>query len=334
MKNLVGWTAGVAVAVIGAACADVGSTPSADAAGSLAAFESVPAGFSATSSSFDAAGDLDDAFQPRRGDGSSDDDPLDNDRRGGRGPGRGAREEEGGERGEHRGRGDRFGFLMGGGIGPEFLGEIGFGPGRGRGPFHIDSVGSSCVFASSTGVVTCGPITRGGLTLRATAQITMADGTAQSKIDAATSTVVLTSEVSGSKTHRDAATSEVAHRSTRTITGLAAGSTERTVDGTSVGTETTTGTTDEGAFTAIRTVNDTTSGIRIPLADGRPTVPSAGRVSRNMKATVTVGGATTSHTRSEVVTYDGSATAVLVITQDGTTKNCSLPLPRGRLVCQ
>jgi hypothetical protein len=331
MKNLFRLTAAVAVVVTGAACADVGSTPSADAAGAVAAFESVPAGFSATSSSFDAAGDLDDAFQPHRGDGSFDDDSLDNDRRGGRGPGaRGGRE----DRGEHRGRGDGFGFLMGGGIGPEFLGEIGFGPGRGRGPFHVDSVGSSCVFASSTGIVTCGPVTRGGLTLTATAQITTVDGTAQARIDNTTDKVVLTSEVAGTKTHRDSATSEVAHKSTRTITGLADGATERTVDGTSDGTETTTGTTDAGAFTAIRTVNDTTAGIRIPLVDGRPTFPSAGRVSRNMKVTVTVGGATTSHARSEIVTYDGTATATVVITQDGVAKNCTLPLPRGQLTCQ
>jgi hypothetical protein len=30
-----------------------------------------------------------------------------------------------------------------------------------------------------------------------------------------------------------------------------------------------------------------------------------------------------------VVTYDGSRTASIVITQDGETTTCSLPLPRG-----
>jgi hypothetical protein len=198
----------------------------------------------------------------------------------------------------------------------------------------VDSVGTSCVFSSSTGIVTCGPITRGGLTITATAQITTASGAAQGKIDSTTNKVVLASEVSGTKTRRDSVTSEVAHKSTRTITGLAAGSTQRTVDGTSVGTERTTGTTDAGAFSALRTVNDTTAGIIIPLADGRPTYPSAGRVSRNMTVAVTVDGATTTHSRSEVVTYDGSATAKVVITQDGTAKNCTLPLPRGRMTCE
>jgi hypothetical protein len=325
MNNILRLSAGTAVALVAAACADFG-TQSADVAGAVAAFQSVPAGFSATSNSFDSAGDLNEAFHPHRGDGSFADFGG-NQHRGGRGPGRGDD-----RRGP--GRGDAFGFLMGGGIGREFLGEIGFGPDKGRGPFHVDSVGTSCVFSSATGIVTCGPITRGGLTIMATAQITKTDGTAQTKIDSTTNKVVLTSEVSGTKTRRDSAVSEVAHKSTRTISGLAAGSTQRTVDGTSVGSEKTTGTTDAGAFEAIRTVNDTTAGIVISLVDGRPTYPSTGRVSRNMTATITVAGVTTSHSRSEVVTYNGTATATVVITQDGVAKNCALPLPRGKLVCQ
>lgn len=327
MRNILRLSAGAAVAVIAAACADLGSSPSADVAGAVAAFQSVPAGFSATSNSFDATGDLDEPFHPHRGDGSFDDDFGGSERRGGRGPG--GRDDHGG-----RGRPDRFGFLMGGGIGPEFLGEIGFGPGRGRGPFRVDSVGTSCVFSSSTGIVTCGPITRGGLTITATAQITTASGAAQAKIDSTTDKVILTSEVSGTKTRRDSATSEVAHKSTRTITGLAAGSARRTVSGTSVGTEKTTGTTDAGAFTALRTVNDTTAGIVVPLVNGRPTYPSAGRVSRNMSVAVTIDGTTTTHSRGEIVTYDGTATAKVVITQDGASKSCTLPLPRGRLACE
>lgn len=324
MNRFLRLTTGAAAAILGGACADFGSAPTADVAGALAAFESVPAGFGSTSSSFDAAGDLGDAFHPHRGDGFGDSLAAKQHGRN-RGP-------DGRQHGP--GRRDGFGFLMGGGIGREFLGEIGFGPGKGRGPFRVDSVGSSCVFASSTGVVTCGPITRGGLTILATATITTAAGTAQSKIDDLTSKVVLTSEVSGTKTRRDSATSTLAHGSNRTITGLEAGSTQRTVDGVSVGTERTAGTTDAGAFEALRTVNDTTTGIIIPLVDGKPTYPSAGRVSRNMSVTVTVEGTTTTRTRREVVTYDGSATAAVVITQDGTTKNCTLPLPRGRLACQ
>jgi hypothetical protein len=37
--------------------------------------------------------------------------------------------------------------------------------------------------------------------------------------------------------------------------------------------------------------------------------------------------------RREVVEYDGSTTAKVTITQDGTTRNCTLSLPRGRPNC-
>jgi hypothetical protein len=326
MKSVLRVAFGGAAALVGIACADLGTRPS--VTGSLAAFESVPAGFSSTNSTFAAEGDLGDAFQPHRGDGSFDDHGrgeagLGGDRRGPGGPG-----------GRGPGRGDGFGFLMGGGLGPEFFGGIGFGPGFGRGPFHADSVGSSCVFASSTGIVTCGPVTKRGLTVLVTAAIKTADGVAQAKIDSLTNSVRAHSEVSGTITHRDSATSTINHKSDRVVTGLAIGSTRRTVDGTAVGTETTTGTTDAGGFTAIRTVNDTTTGIIIPLVTGKPTYPTAGRVSRNMASAITVDGATTTHSRGEVVTYDGSATATVVITQDGATKNCTMALPRGKLVCQ
>jgi hypothetical protein len=321
MKTILRVAAGATV-LLGAACAEMG-TSSESLSGALAAFESVPAGFSSTSSTFAPEGDLGDAFHPRRGDGSFD--------------ARGKRPGGPGDRGPGHDRGpkrDGFGFLMGGGLGREFFGGIGFGPGLGRGPFHFDSVGSSCVFAGSTGIVTCGPITKRGLTILVTAAIKTADGVAQAKVDSLTNSVRLSSEVSGTITRRDSATSTINHKSARTVTGLAKGSTQRTVDGTAVGTETTTGTTDAGAFSALRLVNDTTSGIIVPITDGRPTYPIAGRVSRNMSVAVTVAGSTTTHTRSEVVTYDGSATATVVITQDGVSKTCTLALPHGRLVCQ
>lgn len=313
MKTVLRVAIGGAAALVGIACADMGTTPSA-VFGSVAAFQSVPAGFSSTSSTFSSAGDLGGAFLPRKG-------ASFNDRDG---------------KGDHggRGRGDGFGFLMGGGLGPEFFGGIGFGPGFGRGPFFKDSVGSSCVFAASTGLVTCGPVTVRGLTVLVVAAIKTAGGVAQSKVDSLTNSVRAHSEVSGTITHRDSATSTINHKSDRIVTGLAVGSTQRTVDGTAAGAETTKGTTDAGAFTAIRTVNDTATGIVIPLRESHPTYPTAGRVSRNMAITITVESKTTTHSRSEVVTYDGSATATVVITQDGVAKNCTMALPKGRLVCQ
>ena len=64
------------------------------------------------------------------------------------------------------------------------------------------------------------------------------------------------------------------------------------------------------------------------------TYPTAGTVIRAMQANLTYDGqAATTVTRREVVTYDGTATAKVVITENGTTRNCTRPLPRGPLTC-
>jgi hypothetical protein len=49
---------------------------------------------------------------------------------------------------------------------------------------------------------------------------------------------------------------------------------------------------------------------------------------------VTSSGSTKSSTRREVITYDGSSTAKVVITKDGVTQTCTQALPHGRLSCQ
>jgi hypothetical protein len=61
--------------------------------------------------------------------------------------------------------------------------------------------------------------------------------------------------------------------------------------------------------------------------------PTAGTVIRRMKVIMTIGGSSSTKERREVLTYDGSATAKLQITDNGTTKNCTVALPRGRPNC-
>ena len=131
------------------------------------------------------------------------------------------------------------------------------------------------------------------------------------------------------------ATTSVNNASDRTVSGLAKGSTQRTVSGASKGQESTTGESSRGKFTATRVVGDTTTGVVIPVStDGSKTYPTAGTVIREIAATLTYEGqAATTVSRREVVTYDGSATAKVVITENGTTKNCTRPLPRGPLSC-
>jgi hypothetical protein len=132
------------------------------------------------------------------------------------------------------------------------------------------------------------------------------------------------------------ASTTISSSSTRTVTGLAQGSTQRTVSGASAGTESTTGTSSRGSFTATRTVGDTTTGLVIPVRTStteRP-YPTAGTTIRSISASLQYANENAvTLTRREVVTYDGSATAQVTITENGTTKSCTKPLPRGRLNC-
>jgi hypothetical protein len=297
-------TASCAVAILVTACSDANAPSSQLAITMASAYSAAPAGFDQLSTSFNASGSVG-AFQPefdRGGRGHGGFGPL------GGGPGFG------------------LGF-MGGGLGGPFLGD-------GLGPMHSDD--SSCSFSSGTGLVTCTATTRDGLTVTRVTKYTTTAGQVQPARDSTTNTVVSTVTVSGTATRRDSSKSEVNESSNQTVTGLAKGSTQRTMNGTSAGTENTTGTSSQGAFTAKRVTGDTIKGVVIPVpATTTPTYPTAGTVIRAMSATITISGQSpTASLRREVITYDGSATAKVVITHDGTTQNCTLPLPRGHLTCQ
>ena len=312
MKRIAQGIAAAAVAALALACIDT-TGPSSDSALALTqAFATLPAGFTLTTNSFAANETVGDPFMPRMHEG----------------PG-------GGGRGERHGGLDRVdGHGMMGGLGPDFFGGIGFGRGFGHGPFGGLTLRGTCAFNSSSGRVECTD-TKGGLTIVASASYKTASGAVQSAPDSTTDAVNIQTDVNGTVTRRDSAVSTVKHTSNRTVTGLAASSTQRTVNGAARGEESTTGKTDSGVvFTATRLVGDTTSGLVIPIVSGKPTYPTAGKVIRQMKATVALaGGSPTTRERREVITYDGTETATLVVTTDGTTKTCKIPLPRGEPSC-
>lgn len=294
-----------------AACAD--TTGSGSILDLDEAFNSVPTGFSNTTSSY--AGGEGDAWAPRHHMG------------GPGGPGG-----QGG--GGHRGGG--LGGLMGGGLGGLFLGD-GIGRGHGHRPFGESVPFAGCAFDASAGRNVCAAETRDGLTINRSARFLDAAGAVQQAYDTSTTnTVNARVSVTGTRTRRDGATSTVEHASDRTVSGLAAGSTQRTVNGTSTGREQTSGTDSTGAYTAVRVAGDTVTSVVIPeatSANPRP-YPISGTVVRSMQITVTYSGqAARTSTRREVVTYDGSATAKLVITRDGETRTCTIPLPHGRPTC-
>ena len=294
-----------ATAVLAAACSDNSSAPASNLAMTMASvYTATPAGFSSLSSSYNATGD-EGAFAPMF------------DREGGRGPGGPG----------FGGPGFGLGGLMGGGLEGSFFGD---GIGIAHFGFHIDHDG--CAFTAGTGVV-CADTTH-GLIAKKTIQYKNAGGTLQPSLDSTTASMAVTASVNGTVTRRDSSTSTVSETSTQNVTGLLGAS--RTVNGNSAGTETTNGKSREGAFTAKRTTSDAINGVVIPKATSSNVFPypTAGSIARSMTATVTITGqAATTTTRSETITYDGSATAKVVIVKDGVTQNCTLPLPHGRLSC-
>jgi hypothetical protein len=293
------------------------------------AFQTIPVGFSANSNSFAQSGDVGQPFFPETLNGVA--------FHGGGGD-EGKRRGPGGheDRGDGFGRGGIRGLLMGGGLGPDFIGAIAFGKGRGRGPFGVFNLPDSCTFSEATGRVTCPENERHGMTVNVSYAFKDAGNAAQAKFDTlTTNSVNVQTEVSGTKTRHDGAvTSTVSHESDRTVTGLAAGSTERTVNGTAEAHESTTGTREGVTFTADRVAYDTTAGLVIPLVDGRPTLPSAGTVIRRMSVSITKADVTTTKSRREKITFDGTNVVQVEITQDDVTRNCTITLPGKNLVCE
>ena len=243
------------------------------------------------------------------------------------------------ERNDHGGDGDRHGFgplgkgpgfgigFMGGGLGSSFLGD-GIG-------FFLSHESDNCAFDSATGIHTCTATKRGGLTITRTVEFTTASGTPQQKLDSTTDAVTTTTGVTGTVTRHDSSSSVIDESSSAKVSGLSSASTVRTVNAKTAGTETTQGGSFMGiAFTSKRISGDTVTNLTFNKQGG-PTFPTGGTVVRSMSVTVTLDGSTpATSTRRELITYDGSNTAKVVITHDATTQNCTLPLPFGHLACQ
>jgi hypothetical protein len=305
------------VVVVAACSSDTSTTPQANQSTQLSpavaamlsdGFATSTAGFSQTDNSYLASGDMSEGFMPE-GWGLS------------------------------QGLFDRTHDFMGGGLGVDFDGDGAFfdtdhGDFDG-GPF-VPRNSKDCTFSAATGRFTCPPQTFGGLTINRSFAYTDVNGKAQSARDTTTNSVNTQSTVTGTIVNHDKKdTTSVNSSSTRTVTGLVKSATKRTVDGKSGSTETTVGLTrDTVKFKTTRMQGDTTVGLTLPITNGRTTFPNAGTVTRSMQVLVQVTGKPDAKSnRREVITYDTSDTAKIVITHDTTTKNCKLPLPRGHLTC-
>lgn len=318
-----------AIAVTATGCSDLlgvndRSAPTSDIA---AAFATVPVGYSHTQNSFGSGAEGTGAWFPGGG------------FMGMMGSGLGASWGAGFTGG--------FGSMIGGTMHPDMLGGSGLGRDFGRGR-HGDPTlaNANCTFSASTGRLDCASLSTSGYTLPAgmpwpagfaipsftitrSVAYSTAAGAVQSAFDSVTTNRINTRiSVIGTFTRRDSTTSALTHASDRTVTGVAPGNTQHVVNGTSSGREVT-----SGSVRATREVADTTLALVVPKNDPTKSYPIAGSVIRTMRIVRTVDGATTTSTRREVITYDGSATARMSVTVDGVTKSCTMPLPFGKPVC-
>ena len=317
------------------------------------AFNTLPLRFSLVPSSFSAdAGSDTTLWRPGNGEAPG----FDRDGRGRGGPFGGG---PGFDNGLGNGGMPGEGGMMCGGLGGPFGGD-GFDLGFGRG-LHGARLPGNCVFDATSGRVNCPPDTNErGVVVTRSAAYTDTAGNAESHFDSLTNTINLRVDVAGTIVRRDGDTSTIQHSSDRTVAGLAKGSTQRTVNGTTSGQESTQGTDSTGSFIAVRMIGDTITGVVIPVppadttADrddddmgigrgddeshfehGPPPFPTAGTIIRSMTASVTRGSAApTISSRREVVTYNGDGTATVTITKDGTTQTCTITRDPHSRQCQ
>jgi len=297
------------LALLAAACQDTGSPATTSGSDVSSAFSSLPLGFSNVESTF--------------GDSTGTDWT----------PGTG--EVGGGGRGHHGGRGGDGDLGAGGGLMCGGLGGFDLGLGFGGRGLTDGELSGNCAYDGSTGRVACAPENKDGLTITRSAAYTDAAGNTQQTFDSITTNAINSQvQVSGTREGRNGNTSTVEHSSDRTVSGLAQGSSQRKVDGTSAGKETTAGSDSTGTFEAVRIIGDTIQGVVLPVSSDGESYPTAGTIIRSMQVTVTYQGQSpTASSRREVVTFDGSNTASVVITTDGQTQSCSLALPGRQLSC-
>jgi hypothetical protein len=196
-------------------------------------------------------------------------------------------------------------------------------------PFRNDA-SDHCAFEAGSGRVQCQPVAREGLTINRSAAFTDAEGAVQQSFDrGSTNSVNVQIDVAGTRDRRDGDHSTIHHRSDFTVTGLAGGSSELTVDGESSGLETTTGADDVGDFTAERRIGDAVQDLVVPMGRGRP-FPTSGTITRSVEATISYAGqASRTRSRREVITFTGSNAATVEVTRDGATRTCTISVSEG-----
>lgn len=195
-----------------------------------------------------------------------------------------------------------------------------------------------CTYNQSSGWFECPPVTRNGLTVNRSFALFDGSGNPQSKYDAVTTAVIrIRTSVSGTTVTRDSSgTMTVSRSGDMTISGLEGQETSRTHNGVEGGTVTIEATRNGVKHRSTSTVADTTSSVVIPLRNSGNRWPLSGTVTHSGTTTVTREDTGASRTWSvrRTITFNGTNLVPVVITRNGTTRNCTLDLEARNLTCE
>lgn len=161
---------------------------------------------------------------------------------------------------------------------------------------------------------TCAPVTRGAFTMTRSYAFLDAGGAAQSAYDAAlTASANFVSGMTGAAT-RDRWSATVSRQRNMTVTGLAGAETQHTINGTGTSSETRSQHSGDGASRSYSMTSTVTyTDVVVPFPRTRGTWPLSGTITRVVTAVRDGRNGTTTHTRTATVTFDGDATALLVV---------------------
>lgn len=176
-----------------------------------------------------------------------------------------------------------------------------------------------------------------GMTVTRTVTFYDAAGAKQERYDSLTTARVVTDEkVTSSSTmtvngNQRSMTMEAIHHAE--VSGLAGCETQVTLNANGTSKVTMAGTRDGKTTTTTVTASDLTKDLVVPVPRARGAWPKSGTVAHDRAVSATDGARSAAHSYREVTTFDGSATAKVTITVNGTTKSCTRALDTGRLSC-
>lgn len=172
---------------------------------------------------------------------------------------------------------------------------------------------ATCPYDSATQSFVCPTTTMNGVTMSMYYQLFDASGALQSAFNPTTTAAIRTvSDLSGTVPTTGALTATIEGHNDKTLSGLLTAT--RTLNGSS----TTTVTMNDGSQPLRLTIAETTTDLVLPQRGSATPYPLSGSISMDV---TTSGGGFDVHV---TITFNGTSTATMVVTSNGTTQTCTV----------